>query len=164
VTLWTGRCSSRGVVVLGIGIGLVLVAIGAGSAIAVAGSGLPSWAGWLVAALGALVGLLSSLTSSLVVTLSAHDLQVAFGPFGRPRRSIALADVLDASAIIVDPMRWGGWGYRWVPWAHASAAVLRKGPGIELVLRDGRRFTVTVDDAVGGAKAVTAALSGVRGA
>ena len=45
-------------------------------------------------------------------------------------------------------MEWGGWGYRWIPWAKASAAVIRRGPGIALVLRDGRRFAVTVDDAV----------------
>ena len=62
------------------------------------------------------------------------------------------------SAIQVEPTEWGGWGYRWIPWAKASAAVVRRGPGIALVLRDGRRFAVTVEDAVAGAQAVSAAL------
>ena len=60
---------------------------------------------------------------------------------------------------MVEPTEWGGWGYRWIPWARASAAVVRRGPGIALVLRDGRRFAVTVDDAVAGARATSAALA-----
>ena len=60
---------------------------------------------------------------------------------------------------MVDPMKWGGWGYRWIPWAKASAAVIRKGPGIELLLKDGRRFAVTVEDAVTGAQTISAQLN-----
>jgi hypothetical protein len=56
-------------------------------------------------------------------------------------------------------MQWGGWGYRWMPGAKASAAVLRKGPGIVLTFADGRRFAVSVDDATAGAAATTAAVA-----
>ncbi len=87
---------------------------------------------------------------------------VAFGPFGWPRRVIRLADVREVSAIVVEPREWGGWGYRWIPWAQASAAVIRRGPGIEVVLADGKRFAVTVDGAVDGAKAASAALDAQR--
>ncbi len=159
-TLWTGRCSSRGFALLGIGLTLVLVAVGGGTAIALRGSGAPAWVGWLVAAVGLVVGVLGVLLSSLEVRVTEDTLTVAYGPFGRPRRVIDLVDVADASAVMVEPMQWGGWGYRWNPRAHASAAVIRKGPGIALELKDGRRFVVTVDDAVNGAKLTSAALIG----
>jgi hypothetical protein len=159
-TLWTGRCSSRGFALLGIGLTLVLVAIGVGTVIALHGSGAPTWVGWLVAAVGVVVGVFGFLLSSLEVRVTEDTLTVAYGPFGWPRRVVELVDVADASAVLVEPMQWGGWGYRWNPRAKASAAVIRKGPGIALELTDGRRFVVTVDDAVNGAKLTSAALIG----
>ena len=156
--LWTGRCASRGLALLGVGLALVMAAIGVGTVIALSGSGAPTWVGWLVAVLGLVVGISGWLLSSLQVRLTGSDLTVAFGPLGWPRRVIALAEIADVSAIQVEPTEWGGWGYRWIPWAKASAAVIRRGPGIALVLRDGRRFAVTVEDAVAGAQAVSAAL------
>jgi hypothetical protein len=160
-TTWTGRCSSRGYALLGVGFALVLVAIGIGTVIVSAGSGAAAWAGWSLAAAGLVVGVVGRLTSSLEVRLSDQAFTVAFGPFAWPRRVVALADVTDASAIVVEPLEWGGWGYRWIPWANASAAVIRRGPGIALVLGDGRRFAVTVDDAVAGARATSDALGRV---
>jgi hypothetical protein len=157
--LWTGRCSSRGLALLGVGLALVLVAVGAGTAIVLAGSAA-TWVGCFVAGLGLLVGVLSWLLSSLEVRVTEDTLTVAYGPFGWPRRVVDLSEVVDASAIVVDPMHWGGLGYRWMPRARASAAVVRKGPGIALEFRDGRRFAVTVDDAVAGAKLTSAALVG----
>ncbi|MFN8168277.1 MAG: hypothetical protein U0S36_05795 [Candidatus Nanopelagicales bacterium] len=157
-TLWSGRCASRGFALMGAGTALVLVAVGVGTVIALGGSGAPTWVGWLVAAVGLLVGVLGWWLSSLEVRVTAQRFTVGFGPWGWPRRVVELADVADASAILVEPTQWGGWGYRWIPWAHASAAVVRRGPGIALVLRDGRRFAVTVDDAVAGAQAASTAL------
>ncbi len=163
-TTWSGRCSSRGYALLAVGSALVLLAFGIGTVIVAAGSGTPAFVGWSVAAVGVLVGILGLLLSSLEVRLSERSFTVAFGPLGRPRRVIALADVTDASAIVVEPLEWGGWGYRWIPWANASAAVIRRGPAIALELRDGRRFVVTVDGAVDGARATSAALGRVAGA
>jgi hypothetical protein len=159
-TYWTGRCASRGFALLGIGLTLVLVAVGVGTVIALRGSGAPVWIGWFVAAVGFAAGVLAWLVSSLEARLTPETFTVAFGPFGWPRRVIALADVAAASASVGEPMQWGGWGYRWIPWARASAAVIRRGPGIALTLRDGRQFAVTVDDAVNGAKLTSAALIG----
>jgi hypothetical protein len=158
-TLWTGRCSSRGFALLGVGLTLVLVAVGVGTAIALRGTG-GSWVGWLVTVVGLVVGVLGYLLSSLEVRVTEDTLTVAYGPVGWPRRVIDLAQVEDASAVMVEPMEWGGWGYRWNPRAKASAAVIRKGPGIQLELTDGRRFVVTVNDAVNGAKLTSAALIG----
>ena len=138
----------------------MLVAIGVGTVIALRRSGAPVWVGWVVAAVGIGVGVLGWLVSSLEVRLTSETFIVAFGRVGWPRRVIALADIAETSAIVVEPMEWGGWGYRWIPWARASAAVIRRGPGIVLVLRDGRQFAVTVDDAVNGAKLTSAALIG----
>jgi hypothetical protein len=159
-TYWTGRCASRGFALLGVGLTLVLAAVGVGTVIALRGSGAPTWVGWFVAAVGVAAGVLAWLVSSLEVRLTSETFTVAFGPAGRPRRVIALADIAEASAIVVEPMQWGGWGYRWIPWARASAAVIRRGPGIALTLRDGRQFAVTVDDAVNGAQLTSAALIG----
>ncbi len=158
VTIWTGRCSSRGFALLGVGLTIVLAAVGIGTVIALNGSGAPAWVGWLVAGVGVAVGVLSWLLSSLEVRVEETRFVVAFGPWGWPRRVIPLARIRTASAIVVEPTQWGGWGYRWIPWANASAAVIRRGPGIALVLTDGRRFAVTVDDAVAGAQATSRAL------
>ena len=148
---------------LGLGIALVLLAIGAGTVLALRGSDASSgvsWVGWVVAVIGVGVGLLTWLMSSLEVRLTEDTFTVANGPFGRPRRVIALVEVADASAIMVEPAQWGGWGYRWNPRARATAAVIRKGPGIQLELKDGRRYVVTVEDAVTGAQLTSAALIG----
>ena len=159
--VWTGRCSSRGFALLSAGFALVLVAIGVGTVIVSSGVGVAAISGWVVAAVGILVGVVGWLLSSLEVRLAAETFTVAFGPLRWPRRVVALSDVDDVSAIVVDPLEWGGWGYRWIPWANASAAVIRRGPGIALRLRDGRRFAVTVDQAVDGARATSAALDRV---
>ena len=143
---------------LGVGLTLVFVAIGVGIVIALRGETGAELTGWFIAVVGVVVGVISYLMSSVQVRVDASTFVVAFGPFGRPRRTIALADVADVSAIIVEPAEWGGWGYRWIPWVKASAAVIRKGPGIALVLRDGRRFAVTVENAVEGAQATAAAV------
>jgi hypothetical protein len=142
-----------------VGLTLVLSAVGVGTVVALHGSGAPLWVGWLVVAVGIVVGVLGWLLSSLEVRVTDTRLVVAFGPFGRPRRTIELRDVRAAEAITVEPMEWGGWGYRWVPGARASAAVIRRGPGIAVRLADGRRFAVTVDDAATGALAVVDAVS-----
>jgi len=138
---------------------LTLVAIGLGSVIALAGTTEPTWVGWFIALIGIVVGGFGWIMSSLTATLTDTSVVVAFGRAGWPRRVIALAEISDSSAILVEPLQWGGWGYRWIPWARASAAVIRRGPGIALVLRDGRRFAVTVDDAITGAKMISDAIS-----
>jgi hypothetical protein len=155
---WSGTCRSRGFAVLAVGVTLLLVAVGIGTVIALQGTGVPVALGWVLAVVGVVVGVLGWLLSSLEVRVDPQRFVVAFGPFGRPRRTIRIADLREASAIVVEPREWGGWGYRWIPWARASAAVIRRGPGIELVLVDGRRFAVTVNDAVDGAKAASAAI------
>lgn len=153
---WSGQCRSQGLAVLGIGIGLVLAAVGIGVVVLVPAR--PA-IGWIVLAAGLFVGLLAQVFSQLVVLIDERGMQVRWGRWGWPRRQIAWTRVTEVSAIQVDPLRWGGWGYRWLPWARATAAVVRRGPGIRLDLVGGATFVVTVADAVGGAQAGARAAS-----
>lgn len=150
---WTGTCRSRGLVVMGLGAGLVL----AGAAVILLVAAGQRLAGAILLAAAIVVAVAAAWTARLRVDVTSTAFLVAWGPFGRPRKRIVWDRVAAVSALQVEPRSWGGWGYRWVPWAHASAAVVRRGPGIRLELEDGRTFVVTVDDAVDGAKAASAA-------
>jgi hypothetical protein len=115
---------------------------------------------WLVGA-PAVVGVLLLVTAALVAALGSirvvvdqRGLIVRGGVFGYPRKTVALADVEAASAAIIHPLEWGGWGYRVMP--GRSAVVLHKGPGIVLDLANGRQFAVTVGDPQTGAAVLNA--------
>jgi hypothetical protein len=84
------------------------------------------------------------LFSNVRVIVDRRGLRLLAGPFSTPLKSVPLADIVTAEAVHIDPLKWGGWGYRVIP--GRSALVLRTGPGLVLRLRDGRRFAVTVDD------------------
>ncbi|MEU8243532.1 DUF1648 domain-containing protein [Actinoplanes missouriensis] len=77
------------------------------------------------------------------VTADRRGLRVVTG-VGVTVKHVALADIVSAEAAEINPMEWGGWGYRVMP--GRSALVLRGGPGLVVNLRDGRRFAVTLDD------------------
>ena len=144
-------------------LGLVLVIGGIGGALLIATrGGAPRWVGWLLVAVALVVGVFGYLLSSLALRVQDERIVVAYGPFGWPRRVIGLGEIREVSTGQIEPMEWGGWGYRWIPWAHASAAVIRRGPGVILGLEDGRRFVVTVDDAVAAAVAIGEALEARR--
>lgn len=162
VTRWTGRCSSRGLALLSLGLVLVIGAVGGATLIITRGTGAPAWVGGLVVVVALVVGIAGWLLSSLDVRVEDERVVVAFGPFGWPRRVIALADIREVSAGLIEPTEWGGWGYRWIPWAKASAAVVRRGEGIILGLEDGRRFAVTVGDSRAGAVAIGQAIEDRR--
>jgi hypothetical protein len=53
--------------------------------------------------------------------------------------------VNSARSVNVLPLQYGGWGWRFRP--QTTAVVIRRGDGLELELRNGRRFVVTVDGA-----------------
>jgi hypothetical protein len=146
--LWVGHCRSRGTAVMGVGLGLVVVA--AGGLIAFVASPV---GGWLVVAVGVLLTLTLWWAARLAVHVGPSALTTTWGPWRWPRKRITWDKVREISAIQVEPRAWGGWGYRWNPRAHATAAVVRRGPGIKVDLENGQIFVVTVDDAINGAKA-----------
>ena len=144
---------------MGVGFTLIFTALGAFLLFALRGDNPARAAGWWLIAVGIVVGFSGWSLSSLRVDVTDETVSVRFTPIGRPRRIIPLTEIASVEAIMVDPMTWGGWGYRWIPWSHASAAVLRKGPGLEISLKDGRRFAVTVEDAVVGAQTISGLIS-----
>lgn len=101
----------------------------------------------LLAALGALTSM------HVTVTVGARGLTVRFGFLGAPRLRVPLDRITAVSVEDVEPMRYGGWGYRVMP--GVRAVVMRRGPGIR-VERAGRpALVVTVDDAERGAALLT---------
>lgn len=96
------------------------------------------------------VMLVGALTARLVfdLRLEVHPdhAVISWGPFGYPRRRIHWSHVLTVRAIDIRPTEWGGWGYRWVPWRKATAAVLRKGPGLRFDFKGGKVFVMSLPD------------------
>lgn len=85
--------------------------------------------------------------STLITEVRRDGFYVQFGVTGLLRRRIAWDNVAKVELINIRPTEWGGWGYRWVPWRNATAAVLRKGPGLKFEFGNGKVFAVTIDDA-----------------
>ena len=131
----------------------------------------------VVAAVAVVVGVVLMLTASPsagVVTILAGVVAMAFGsvhvfaggggvrvrgPFGVPRVVIPMARIASAEVVDVNPMEWGGWGYRGSLGLFKRAAwVVRRGEGLKLNLNDGRQFLVTVD----GAAEAAAVLNGLK--
>ena len=156
---WTGTCSSKGFALMGLGFTLIYVALSGFYLLTSRNTPTPGWVGWLLVFVGLFIGVSGYVLSSLRVEVTDEAVAVRFGPTGWPQRRIPMDQIEAAEAIMVDPLKWGGWGYRWMPWTKASAAVIRKGPGIELQLKDGRRFAVTVNDSVAGAQTISALCS-----
>ena len=94
-------------------------------------------------AAAAVTGVLTLFSGRFRVTADRRGLRLVAGLPGVTLRRIALADIARAETTDLDPVMWGGWGYRVMP--GRTALVLRGGPALVLHLRDGRRFAVTLD-------------------
>lgn len=139
---WVGRSSSG--VLVGLAAGLLVVAV------------LLAFTAWPVANLVALVAIAVFWSHVVTVRVDDRAVTVAWGPARWPRLGVPLAQVASARAEEVEPMRWGGWGYRVS--RRGRAVVTRRGPGLVLERRDGSAFAVTVDDPEGAAELVNALL------
>jgi hypothetical protein len=64
-----------------------------------------------------------------------------------PAKYISYDHVVSVRTLNVRPTEWGGWGYRWVPWRKATAAVMRAGEGLHFTFANGKQFVVTIDNA-----------------
>ncbi len=140
VWIATVRVATSAAVAITCAVGVTVVAV----AFAVAAS---SGALWPVLVLPAL--LLLACASGLVwrVRIDASGLTVRSLPLGWPLRRIRSADIATVETVDVEPLaEFGGWGWRWSP-GGGSGVIAREGPGILVTTREGRRFTVTVDDA-----------------
>ena len=84
--------------------------------------------------------------TSIEMTRKNENVVVEYGPFRWPRQRVAIADIREVEATSIRPREWGGWGRRGADRATKRASVLRRGPGIELALREGRSLAISLDD------------------
>lgn len=96
----------------------------------------------------------------LRVTVGPAGVVARFGPFGVFRSSVPLTEVSQVTAEVVEPLAYGGWGYRLLP--GTRAIVVRRGPGLRVERRDGPTLVVTVDDAGVAAGVLRAHLAAAR--
>ena len=117
--VWVGGASSRRLLVL---------------ALVLAVSALPLWFAMWPAALATLVAA-AAMGWAYAVTARVDDeeVTVSWGPALWPRIRVPLGEIAGATAEEIEPLRWGGWGYRRTP--KGRAAVVRRGPGLVLTLR-----------------------------
>ncbi len=154
--VWTGRATNRMQWLLAIA-GAACLALGV--ELAVDSQWTSGIAPLLMSVIGCVAAGLLMLYGTLAfvhvaVKVDHHAVEIRCGHMGLPRRRIPLAQVVDAEvAPTVTPRQWGGWGYRWRP-EKGTAVVVRRGEGIVVTLGDGRRFTVTVDDAEAAVRAI----------
>lgn len=144
------------------------VGLGAGETAAWTSAGVSVWVpalglAGLAAALvmqgttGILLGVVAVVllgASAIQVTVSAAGVGIGLGWWGWPRRVVPLDQIARAEVIQVEPLAYGGWGYRVLTGrvlTGARAVVIRRGPGIRLVRDDRPDLIVTVDDADRGA-------------
>ncbi|WP_250030742.1 DUF1648 domain-containing protein [Paractinoplanes maris] len=105
--------------------------------------------------------LASVLFGQVRVTADRRGLRLTAGLVGLKFRTIPLSGIAGAEVAEIEPLEWGGWGYRVTP--GRAALVLRRGPGLVLHLTDGRRFAVTLDDPGTPAALLTALRARARG-
>lgn len=103
-----------------------------------------------------LVGVLLWSATSIAVAAGPAGLKVRFGPLGWPAVRVALADVERVEVVDVEPLAYGGWGYRIVP--GVRAVVIRRGVGLRIGRRARPDLIVTVDDAATAAGVLAAHL------
>ncbi|MEV4688876.1 DUF1648 domain-containing protein [Microbacterium sp. LWH3-1.2] len=135
-----------------------------GAAIAIVAAvlaiGVAAVVAWVTGAYPLLAGLFGGITLVLLAfaatTLAFHVRVDDTGLhvdslLGFPRLHVPLTDVASAASVDVNPMgEFGGWGLRRST-GRRFGIVLRAGEAIEVGRRSGKRFVVTVDDAVTGA-------------
>lgn len=106
---------------------------------------VPGQAGQLVGFLCVLLAVIAALLTRAHVHVDAKQLTVSFGPFHWPRISRPLTAVCDVVVLEVEPLAYGGWGYRLLP--GLRAVVIRRGEGIRVSFHNQPDLVVTVDDA-----------------
>lgn len=158
--LWRGTASSillswLLVAIFTSGFGLIVVT----NAFTVDPSQRITGAAWLGPVAALIIGLAAALVSSRAsLEVSTDGVRVRLG-LGIPGRRFGWSGVVSVECIDVRPTQWGGWGYRWLPYKHARAVILRAGEGLRFTFADDRVFVITVDDAKRGLEIIRRILS-----
>lgn len=162
--VWTGRATNRMQWVLA-GAGAACLALGV--KLAVDGNWATGAAALAMAVIGCVAAGLMMLYGTLAfvhveVRVDREAVEVRCGHMGLPRRKIPLDQVVGADFDPkVTPHQWGGWGCRWRP-EMGTAVVVRRGEALVITLRDGKTFTVTVDDAEFAVRVIRERIRGMR--
>lgn len=135
--VWSGR-----------GYGRITTAIG--TILVVLGVVVWGWSGIVLLLLAVLLFLFAYVR----VTVSHRGLVVSLGWWGFPSWRVPIDSIEHAEVEEVNPMAYGGWGYRLRP--GVRAVVVRSGVAIRLVRREGYDLVYTVDDAATGAGLINA--------
>jgi hypothetical protein len=144
VWIATARVSDGALVAILLAVGLATV--GTVTATVVSG-GLV----WPLLLLPVVLFVLCALGIAWRVRVDASGILVRSLPLGWPRTRIRAGEIASVKAVRVEPLaEFGGWGWRWSP-VGGFGVIARGGDAIQVERRDGRRFTVTVDDAETGA-------------
>jgi hypothetical protein len=123
--------------------------------------GAVMWRGLTVAAL---ICWVAGLMTVLLVRMRVDVDERGFGlsVWGRrPAVVLPWSELVEAHAVRIRPLQWGGWGFRVIP--ARTGPVVRKGPGLVLTLTDGRRLGITLDDPVTPAGLINTHLDRLRG-
>lgn len=86
------------------------------------------------------------------VTVGPTGIRIGMGPWRWPGAKVGFDEVSDVAVEVVEPLRYGGWGYRIVP--GVRAILVRKGEGLRIERHDAPTLVVTVDDARTGAAVI----------
>lgn len=119
------------------------------SALVLGSAILVAFASWWAVAVTLLVGIIAiPFLSYLRVRVDESGVAWAFG-FGIPRGAVALRDIESAESIDINPLDFGGWGYRLRP--NTLGLIVRGGPGIRVHRKTGRDIVISLaepDEAV----------------
>lgn len=103
---------------------------------------LVAFVDWWAVAITLVAGIIAiPLIAYLRVRIDQTAVTWAFG-FGLPRGSIALRDIESVEVIDINPMDFGGWGYRLR--AGTTGLIVRGGPGIRLNRTSGRSVVISL--------------------
>lgn len=98
---------------------------------------------WTAVIVGA-AAILTATFGRAEITADPRRLRLRSWMLGIPFKRIPLDDIAAVHTEQIDPMRWGGWGYRVEP--ARSSLVLHSGPGLVVERRNGTLFAVTLGD------------------
>ncbi|MCI4658291.1 hypothetical protein [Cryobacterium zhongshanensis] len=103
------------------------------------GSGADAFGGVVLLVLGVL--LLGF--ARLRISVDWRGLKVVTWFLGIALKTIPLTEIESVHTDTLEPLQWGGWGYRFMP--GRSAIILRTGPGVVVTLTNGKQFAVSLN-------------------
>lgn len=166
---WVGTAGSRIFAIGGILIAIVCAAVGTvalasaqlhpgQSGVGQSGAGtFDATSGPIIAlTVGVLAGLSVVMLARVRLFVDSRGVRLVSAIFGVPLMRIRLADVAGVRVEMIEPARWGGWGYRFS--TAGRAYVTRRRPGIVVTTHRGGTSAITIDNASGAASVLQALL------